>query len=45
MDSERRRAPRYPIVADAEVTEIASETWSAEEMRRAAAGIRSTEAA
>ena len=26
MDSERRRAPRYPIVADAEVTEIASET-------------------
>ena len=26
MDSERRRAPRYPIIADAEVTEIASET-------------------
>jgi hypothetical protein len=25
MDSERRRAPRYPIIADAEVTEIASE--------------------
>ena len=26
MESERRRAPRYPIIADAEVTEIASET-------------------
>jgi len=26
MDSERRRAPRYPIIADAEVTEIASDT-------------------
>jgi c-di-GMP-binding flagellar brake protein YcgR len=26
MDQERRRAPRYPIIADAEVTEIASET-------------------
>jgi len=26
MDAERRRAPRYPIIADAEVTEIASET-------------------
>jgi hypothetical protein len=26
MASERRRAPRYPIIADAEVTEIASET-------------------
>jgi len=26
MDSERRRAPRYPIIADAEVTEITSET-------------------
>lgn len=26
MDSERRRAPCYPIIADAEVTEIASET-------------------
>jgi c-di-GMP-binding flagellar brake protein YcgR len=26
MDSERRRAPRYPIIADAEITEIASET-------------------
>jgi c-di-GMP-binding flagellar brake protein YcgR len=26
MSSERRRAPRYPIIADAEVTEIASET-------------------
>src|SRR6266852_1865428 len=25
MGSERRRAPRYPIIADAEVTEIASE--------------------
>src|SRR5437588_11807950 len=25
MDSERRRVPRYPIIADAEVTEIASE--------------------
>jgi len=25
MDSERRRAPRYPIIAEAEVTEIASE--------------------
>ena len=25
MESERRRAPRYPIIADAEVTEIASE--------------------
>jgi hypothetical protein len=24
MDSERRRAPRYPFIADAEVTEIAS---------------------
>jgi c-di-GMP-binding flagellar brake protein YcgR len=26
MGSERRRAPRYAIIADAEVTEIASET-------------------
>jgi len=26
MDSERRRAPRFPIIADAEITEIASET-------------------
>ena|SRR6266576_136073 len=26
MGSERRRAPRYPIIADAEITEIASET-------------------
>ena len=26
MDSERRRAPRYPIIADAEITEIASDT-------------------
>jgi c-di-GMP-binding flagellar brake protein YcgR len=26
MDTERRRAPRYPIIADAQVTEIASET-------------------
>ena len=26
MGPERRRAPRYPIIADAEVTEIASET-------------------
>src|SRR5260370_6016743 len=26
MESERRRAPRYPIIADAEVTEIASDT-------------------
>jgi hypothetical protein len=26
MDSERRRAPRYPFIAEAEVTEIASET-------------------
>jgi hypothetical protein len=26
MDSERRRAPRYPFIADAEVTEIASDT-------------------
>ena len=26
MDSERRRAPRYLIIADAEITEIASET-------------------
>jgi PilZ domain len=26
MDSERRRAPRYQFVADAEVTETASET-------------------
>ncbi len=26
MESERRRAPRYPIIAEAEVTEIASET-------------------
>ena len=25
MESERRRAPRYPIIANAEVTEIASE--------------------
>ena len=25
MDSERRRAPRYPIIADAEVIEIASD--------------------
>jgi hypothetical protein len=26
MDSERRRAPRYPFIAEAEVTEIASDT-------------------
>jgi c-di-GMP-binding flagellar brake protein YcgR len=26
MDPERRRAPRYPIIADAEITEIASDT-------------------
>jgi hypothetical protein len=26
MDSERRRAPRYPIIADAEITEIVSDT-------------------
>ena len=26
MDSERRRAPRYPFIADAEVTEIATDT-------------------
>jgi PilZ domain len=26
MDSERRRAPRYPFIADAEVTETASDT-------------------
>jgi hypothetical protein len=26
MDSERRRAPRYPFIADAEVIEIASDT-------------------
>jgi PilZ domain len=26
MDQERRRAPRYPIIADAEITEIASKT-------------------
>ena len=26
MESERRRAPRYPIIADAEVTEIVNET-------------------
>src|SRR6266404_3230401 len=26
MGSERRRAPRYPIIAHAEITEIASET-------------------
>lgn len=26
MESERRRAPRYPIIADALVTEIASKT-------------------
>jgi hypothetical protein len=26
MESERRRAPRYSFIADAEVTEIASET-------------------
>jgi PilZ domain-containing protein len=26
MGSERRRAPRYPFIADAEVTEIASDT-------------------
>src|SRR5436309_14694871 len=26
MDSERRRSPRYPIIADAEVIEIASDT-------------------
>ena len=26
MDSERRRAPRYPFIAEAEVTEIASGT-------------------
>jgi hypothetical protein len=26
MDSERRRAPRYPIIADAEIIEIVSNT-------------------
>jgi hypothetical protein len=26
MDSERRHAPRYPFIAEAEVTEIASDT-------------------
>jgi hypothetical protein len=26
MDTERRRAPRYPFIAEAEVTEIASGT-------------------
>jgi hypothetical protein len=26
MDQERRRAPRYPLIAEAEVTEIESET-------------------
>ena len=26
MDSERRRAPRYPIIADTEITEITSDT-------------------
>jgi hypothetical protein len=26
MDSERRRAPRYPFIAEAEVTEIATDT-------------------
>ena len=26
MDSQRRRAPRYPIIADAEITEIVSDT-------------------
>src|SRR5882762_11615451 len=26
MDSERRRAPRYPIIADAEIAEIVSDT-------------------
>lgn len=26
MDTERRRSPRYPIIADAEVTEIATDT-------------------
>ncbi len=26
MDSERRHAPRYPFIADAEVTEISSDT-------------------
>jgi len=26
MERERRRAPRYPLIADAEVTEIASNT-------------------
>ena len=26
MESERRRAPRYPIIADAVITEIASDT-------------------
>ena len=26
MESERRRAPRYPMIADVEVTEIASDT-------------------
>ncbi len=26
MDSERRRAPRYPFIAEAEVTEISSDT-------------------
>ncbi|HXN51599.1 MAG TPA: PilZ domain-containing protein [Candidatus Acidoferrum sp.] len=26
MDSERRQAPRYPFIAEAEVTEIASDT-------------------
>lgn len=29
MESERRRAPRYPIIADAVVTEIASATYLA----------------
>lgn len=27
MQSERRRAPRYRIIADAEVNEIATNTW------------------
>lgn len=26
MDTERRRSPRFPIIADAEVTEIATDT-------------------
>jgi hypothetical protein len=26
MDQDRRRSPRYPIIADAEVTEIATDT-------------------